>query len=116
MLIRFLLVQRNPLDLCYFLAFFNNRYWKLKLNILNPISIFPSFREYINAFNKCLIKFLILINLSSLTIINNNTFRFVPAPPTGKFDHIFTDQELYEKYNLTPEKINIIESVIKERK
>ena len=53
MLIRFLLVQRNPLDLCYFLAFFNNRYWKLKLNILNPISIFPSFREYINAFNKC---------------------------------------------------------------
>ena len=45
MLIRFLLVQRNPLDLYYFLAFFNNRYRKLKLNILNPISIFPSFRE-----------------------------------------------------------------------
>lgn len=54
MLIRFLLVQRNPLDLCYFLAFFNDRYWKLKLNILKPISIFPSFREYINAFNKYL--------------------------------------------------------------
>ena len=52
MLIRFLFVQRNSLDLCYFLAFFNNRYRNLKLNILNPISIFPSFREYINAFNK----------------------------------------------------------------
>ena len=37
-----------------FNTFFNNRYWKLKLNILNPISIFPSFREYINAFNKSL--------------------------------------------------------------
>jgi hypothetical protein len=39
---------------------------------------------------------------------------FVPAPEA--FDHIFTNQELYEEYNLTPEKINIIESVIKERK
>ena len=41
-------------------------------------------------------------------------WRFVPAPKA--FDHIFTDQELYEEYNLTPEEINIIESVIKERK
>jgi len=45
---------------------------------------------------------------------NTNAFRFVPDP--GPFDHIFTDQELYEKYNLTQEEINIIESVIKERK
>jgi len=30
--------------------------------------------------------------------------------------HIFTDAELYKKYGLTPEEINIIESVIKERK
>lgn len=29
---------------------------------------------------------------------------------------MFTDQELYEEYNLTDEEINIIESVIKERK
>ena len=68
MFIRFLLVQRNPLDLCYFLAFFNNRYWKLKLNILNLISIFPSFREYINAFNKCLHElFLFSIRYSEYT-------------------------------------------------
>lgn len=32
------------------------------------------------------------------------------------FTAIFTDQELYEEYNLTDEEINIIESVIKERK
>ena len=41
-------------------------------------------------------------------------WRFVPDP--GKFDHTFTDQELYKKYNLTDEEIHIIESVIKERK
>ena len=45
---------------------------------------------------------------------NAMSFRFVPDP--GAFDHIFTDEELYKKYNLTPEEINIIESVIKERK
>lgn len=32
------------------------------------------------------------------------------------FDHIFTDAELYKKYELTDKEINIIESVIKERK
>lgn len=41
-------------------------------------------------------------------------WRFVPDP--GAFDHIFTDKELYKKYNLTQEEIAIIESVIKERK
>ena len=61
-----------------------------------------------------LVKFLILINLSSLTIINNNTFRFVPEPEA--FDHVFTNEELYKKYNLTDNEIDIIESVIKERK
>lgn len=47
-------------------------------------------------------------------IFNDNNWRFVPVPEA--FDHIFTDQELYEKYNLTPEEINIVESVIKECK
>lgn len=41
-----------------------------------------------------LIKFLILINLSSLTMINDNTFRYIPAPEA--FDYIFTNQELLE--------------------
>jgi site-specific DNA-methyltransferase (adenine-specific) len=45
---------------------------------------------------------------------NTESYRFVPDP--GAFDHIFTDEELYKKYNLTEEEINIIESVIKERK
>lgn len=71
-------------------------------------------KSFISYINTKLIAFLMLITLNGLTVINNETFRFVPAPEA--FDHIFTDQELYEKYNLTAEEINIIESVIKERK
>ena len=48
------------------------------------------------------------------TTLTSEFFRFVPDP--GSFDHIFTDVELYKKYNLTNDEINIIESVIKERK
>ena len=61
-------------------------------------------------------RFFILINISSLTILNDNTFRFVPAPPTAKFDHIYTDEELYKAFNLPQKYIDVIESVIKERK
>lgn len=62
------------------------------------------------------VRFLLSLSLCGLTGIatSNAWWRFVPAPKA--FDHIFTDDELYKKYNLTPEEINIIESVIKERK
>lgn len=62
------------------------------------------------------VRFGVSNSLCGLTGIatSDNWWRFVPDP--GKFDHIFTDKELYEKYNLTDEEINIIESVIKERK
>lgn len=46
--------------------------------------------------------------------VNLKAFEFVPDP--GKFDHIFTDQELYEKYNLTAEEINIIEKSVNEQR
>lgn len=55
-----------------------------------------------------------LAYVASTGTICTDTFKWVPDP--GKFDHIFTDEELYKKYNLTPEEIAIIESVIKERK
>lgn len=63
-----------------------------------------------------LVRYLLSLSLCGLTGIatSNDWWRFVPDP--GAFDHIFTDEELYKKYNLTPEEINIIESVIKERK
>ena len=62
------------------------------------------------------VRFLLSLSLCGLTGIatSNEWWRFVPDP--GAFDHIFTDEELYKKYNLTSEEINIIESVIKERK
>ena len=60
------------------------------------------------------IRFLVFIGLTTQSILTEETWRFVPDP--GAFDHIFTDDELYKKYGLTPEEINIIESVIKERK
>lgn len=46
---------------------------------------------------------------------NPEGLRFVPAPPNGLFDHIYTDEELYKHFGLTDEHIAIIESVVKSR-
>ena len=64
--------------------------------------------------NSRTIRFCFLIGKCSMHSSNNACWRFVPDP--GAFDHIFTDAELYQKYGLTQDEINIIESVIKERK
>lgn len=48
-------------------------------------------------------------------MLTNHVFRFVPAPPTGKFDHIYTDKELYKDFNLPQKYIDVIEAVVKER-
>ena len=62
-------------------------------------------------------RFFVAINISKLTgILTDDNFRFVPAPPTGKFDHIYTDEELYKAFNLPQKYVDVIESVIKERK
>lgn len=71
-------------------------------------------KSFISYLNTRLVRFCVLLNAYTVAIINEETWRFVPAPEA--FDHIFTDQELYDKYGLTEEEINIIESVIKERK
>lgn len=71
-----------------------------------------SFKSYMDT---KFIRYLLSARVVGLSpVYDDNTFRFVPAPEA--FDHIFTDQELYKKYNLIQEEINIIESVIKERK
>lgn len=63
------------------------------------------------------VRFFLLGNISTRSdIFNDNYFRFVPAPPSGKFDHIYTDEELYKTFNLPQEYIDIIEAIIKERK
>lgn len=66
--------------------------------------------ESIISYYKCkLIWFLVyMVNCG-----NASKEAFVNVPDPGAFDHIFTDDELYKKYDLTDEEINIIESVIK---
>ena len=59
-------------------------------------------------------RFLVIVGLCSTEMASDYVWRFVPDP--GAFDHIFTDEELYKKYNLTDDEIKLIESVIKERK
>jgi len=61
-------------------------------------------------------RFFIAVNISKMSgILCDDCFRFVPAPPSGKFDHIYTDEELYKAFNLPQEYIDVIEAVIKER-
>ena len=61
-------------------------------------------------------RFFILINISSLTILNDNTFRFVPCPPHNSFDHLYTDKELYDWFNLPEEYREVIDSILRDRK
>ena len=56
------------------------------------------------------------INISKLgPMLDDNCFRFVPAPPSGKFDHIYTDEELYSAFGLKQEQIEAINSLVRER-
>lgn len=72
-----------------------------------------SFKSWINT---KFVRFFVAINISKLTgILTDDYFRFVPAPPSGKFDHIYTDEELYKAFNLPQKYIDVIEAVVKER-
>lgn len=74
-------------------------------------------KSYLSYLNSKLVRFLLSCNYSKLTgVICDYCFRFVPAPPSGKFDHIYTDDELYKDFNLPQKYIDVIEAVIKERK
>ena len=68
---------------------------------------------FISYCNTKIVKFLHYLGIVGTTE-SSDFWRFVPDPVN--FDHIFTDVELYQKYSLTDEEINIIESVIKDRK
>ena len=72
-----------------------------------------------------LVRFFIYGRLCGISpVISDSTFAMVPAPPSGKFDHIFTDEELYEYFGFNKPEAqtkdgvryrDIIEAVIKER-
>jgi len=72
------------------------------------------------------VRFFVAINISKLApMLCDECFKLVPYPIVldtdgnrvfGKFDHIYTDKELYEAFNLPQKYIDVIEAVIKERK
>ena len=68
-----------------------------------------SFKSY---YESKLVSFLFYFGACGSTL-TKEFYRHIPDQV--KYDHIFTDEELYKKYGLTDEEINIIESVIKER-
>ena len=83
-----------------------------------------SFESYIQS---KLVRFMVLMTIGSRTVMDNHHFRFVPVPtpdtqghpyshPDFKWDHTYTDQELYQHYKLPQKYIDVIEAVIKERK
>lgn len=84
----------------------------------NSINIFTSDNEeecksFISWLNTKLFSFLILINLSGSTIMNDRTLKYIPA--VDKFDHIYTDEELYNKYELIHEEQDIINNCIRQK-
>lgn len=82
----------------------------------NPLFTSDSLLEVISflsyAYTK-FVRFLIFNSICGLRSTGQDTWwRFVPDQT---FDHIFTDAELYEKYNLSEEDIAVIEGTIAER-
>lgn len=71
-------------------------------------------KSFISYVSTKFIRFLAFMLIDGQQPKFNNIWKFIPNPEA--FDHIFTDQELYKKYNFTDEEIAIIESAIKERK
>ena len=73
-------------------------------------------KSFVSWLNTKFTRFFVAINISKLTgILTDDYFRFVPAPPSGKFDHIYTDEEPYKAFNLPQKYIDVIEAVVKER-
>ena len=79
----------------------------------NDLAEVYSFESWINT---KLVRFLFAINTSKLNnILTDDAFRFVPEPPNGAFDHIYSDDELYRFYSISQEHIDAIESIVKGR-
>lgn len=72
---------------------------------------------FVSWLNSRFVRFFLAVNMSKLTgIITDDCFRFVPAlPEQYKYDHLYTDEELYSIYNLSDKYIKVIESLIRKR-
>lgn len=92
----------------------NNVGYSSDYDILYYASSLDEAKSFDSYLNSKLLRFITQTSLAGQRLNNSEFWRFVPDP--GAFDHIFTDEELYKKYNLTDDEIKLIESVIKERK
>ena len=104
--------------------------WEKRLNSIEKCTYesdnIEECKSFISWLNSKFTRFFIAINISKLgPITTDDCFRFVPAPAVldnngnrvpGKFDHIYTDEELYKTFNLPQKYIDVIEAVVKERK
>ncbi len=83
----------------------------------NPIFTSDSMLEVASFLSYVYTKFIRFLVFNSICGLGRTGqdpwWRFVPDQ--GEFNHLFTDEELYKKYNLTPDEIAIIEGTIAER-
>ena len=77
--------------------------------ILGCFDTYQEALNYCNYFKTKFVRFLMMISMSAVLITKVN-MQFVP---TQDFSKSWTDEELYEKYGLSQEEINFIESMIK---
>lgn len=95
-------------------------YWNLGMSQQMKITFTQDSKEECDSFaqylNSRFVRFFIAINISKLAPVNQDDyFRFVPEPPNNKYDHIFTDEELYRYFGLPDKYISVINSVVKSR-
>jgi site-specific DNA-methyltransferase (adenine-specific) len=69
--------------------------------------------SYVSYLYTRFIRFLILCRYCTFHNNNQETWSFVPK--ITSLDHIYTDEELYSRYNLTKDEIEVIETTIKSR-
>lgn len=69
-------------------------------------------KSFISYIQSELCSFLFFCGVVGATV-TREFYRFIPDP--GKFDHIYTDDELYRKYKITDDEKSMIEAIIKPR-
>lgn len=104
--------------------------WNVQLSSQIKITFSQDSRDECESFasymNSRFTRFFLMLNISKMTATTTDDyFRFVPAPMTlnahgemipGKFDHIYTDEELFKTFKFPQKYIDIIKSLVKERK
>ena len=62
------------------------------------------------------VRFLIALNVGKRSpVFTDWVWKFVPEPPQNKFDHLFTDEELYKYFGISDENASKISKIIKTR-